>query len=46
MDAKGELPLGARLDMGDRAKTLFDRVIAFRDAHIYPNERLFNEQSS
>jgi acyl-CoA dehydrogenase len=30
--------------MDDRAKTLLDCVTAFRDAYIYPNERLFNEQ--
>jgi acyl-CoA dehydrogenase len=40
-----ELPSQADVETGARAKTLLERVTAFRDAHIYPNEQLFNEQS-
>jgi acyl-CoA dehydrogenase len=39
-----ELRLEASFEIEERAKTRLDRVIAFRDAHIYSNERLFNEQ--
>jgi hypothetical protein len=40
-----ELPSQSGVEIGARANALLERVTTFRDAHIYPNEQLFNEQS-
>jgi acyl-CoA dehydrogenase len=46
VDEVSEYSSNSAAGPGERARSLLERVQAFRDTHIYPNERLFNEQAA